>query len=110
MSLPGLKKILETLTLYSSTSPGQNLLLDTGAPRSICSEDWLTTANWAPLQNVDLPPNTPPFRFAGHPVKALYGIKLAAHITDIQGRQHVLKIFVYVLPSTPIPFLFGLTD
>lgn len=110
MSLPELKGIMETLTLYSSTSADQHILLDTGAPRSICSVDWLEKANWAPLQTVALPANTPPFRFAGHPIRAMYGVKLAATLTDIQGHKHVLKIFAYVLPSTPIPFLFGLTD
>lgn len=110
LSLPQLKDIMDTLTLYSNSTSTQYILLDTGAPRSFCSENWLKQASWAPLQKVDLPLNTPPFRFAGHPVRTLYGVKLAASIFDITGKRHILKIFVYVLPSTPIPFLFGLTD
>lgn len=42
---------------------------------------------------------TPPFRLAGHPVCAL-GSNLAASIFDMKGNWHILKVFVYVLPST----------
>lgn len=74
LSIPELKYILDTLTLFSSASADQHLLLDTGAPRSIGSKEWLQKAHWIPLKKIELPNNTPPFRFAGHLVCALYGV------------------------------------
>lgn len=105
-----LRNIMATLTLFSSTWPNEHLFLDTGAPRSICSEKWLRNSQWIPLEKVELSARTPPFRFASHPVCALYGVKIAATITDIHGRPHVLKLFVCVIPPTPISFFLGLTD
>lgn len=99
---------MEAFSRFSSTSPNQRLLLGTSAPRSVCSEDYLRNAHWIRLENAELPARTPPFRFASHPVCALYGVKIAATITDIQGQPHVLKLSVYVLPWTSIQFLLGL--
>lgn len=110
MYLPALKDITESLTLYSTTSPETHILLETCAPRSICSEEWLTKSRRIPLKKIDLPSNMSPFRFAGHPIYALYGVQLAASIADIQGQTHSRKLFVYVLPPTPSSFLLGLTD
>lgn len=110
MSLPKLKGIIETLMIYSSTSTDQHIMLNTGAPRSIGNADWLEKANWAPPQMVELPANMPPFRFAGHLVRAMYGVKLAATLTDNPGRRHVLMMFAYFLLSTLMPFLIGVTN
>lgn len=93
------------MMVFSTNAPDQHLLLDTVAPSSICSEHWLHRAQWNPLKKFQLSPNTPPFRFAGRPICALYGVQLAATITDIKGRPRTLKLFAYVLPSTPISFL-----
>lgn len=48
-SLLDLKHIRATLLKFSNTSANQHFLLDTGAPRSICSKDWIKRAHWDPL-------------------------------------------------------------
>lgn len=100
LSLPELKEIMESVILYSRSSHNDHILLDTGAPRSICSEDWLQNANLVLLKRIILPANTPPFRFAGHPICTLYGVLIAASITKILGRQHTQDISVCYLPDT----------
>lgn len=98
------------MMVFSTNAPDQHLLLDTVAPSSICSEHWLHRAQLNPLKKFQLSTNTPPFRFAGRPICALYGVQLAATITDIKGRPRTLKLFSYVLPSTPISFLVRIVD
>lgn len=65
MLLTELMKIVKILTLFSSTSADQHMLLDKSAPHFIYGVDWLEKANLAPLQKVELPANKPPFCFAG---------------------------------------------
>lgn len=74
LSIPDLKDNVDTLTLFSTASADQHLPLDTGAPRSICSDEWLQKANWTPLKMFKLPTSKLPFRFPGHSVSALYGV------------------------------------
>lgn len=69
-----LKEIKEALTFLSSIAADEHLLLHTGAPRPICSKDWLHKANWHPLEKVQTPESILLFRFAGHPVRALYRV------------------------------------
>lgn len=73
-------------------------------------EDWLQRAKRNRLKKLELPVNKIPLRFAGQPVYPLYGVQVAVSITEITGKTHNLNIFAYVLRSTPIPFLLGLTD
>lgn len=40
----------------------------------------------------------------------MYGVNLVANLTDIEGHRYVLKIFMFVMPSIPIPFMFDVTD
>lgn len=82
ISCPQLKDIMDALTLYFNTSADQFFLLDTGAPRSIWSEDWLIKASWELIQSVSPSKNTPSFRFNGHLVLALYAVELSASIID----------------------------
>lgn len=60
-SIPALSEMMFDLMCYSGTSANENALLDTGAPRTICCEDWLRKANWTPLKKIALGPNTKPF-------------------------------------------------
>lgn len=101
---------MEILTQHSNPSASQHLLLDTGAPGSICSKDWLQKCSWKPLKKLSLSPHTSSFRFIGHSVCALYGVQLTALISDLKGNTYALKVFAYVHSSAPIPFLLGLTD
>lgn len=102
------KEIMETLTLYSSNSAEQHLLLDTGAAKYICSKHWLTQAAWVPLQMINIPAHNILLRLAGHAVCTRYGLKLAVSIFDINGNRHILKVFVYILPwnARNIPAIF----
>lgn len=45
VSIFELKGILDTMTLFSNASADQHVVLDTGAPHSICSKYWLQKAN-----------------------------------------------------------------
>ena len=91
-----------------TTSINQHLLLDPGAPRSICSEPWLRQSNWHPIKIILLPPDMRPFRFAGHPIHTMYAVCLIAELTDSSGKVHLFRQVTFVLPDTPIPFLVGL--
>ena len=84
------------------------MLIDTGAPKSICSEDWLEQANWTPVQVIQVPTNTKPFRFAGQPVHPKYIACLLSKVRDINGAEHLFRQVVFILPPLPIPFLTGL--
>ena len=110
LSIPEHIEILETLKLFSTLSADQHLLLDTSAPRSICSIKLLQKTHWTALKKIGLPDTTPPFRFAGNPVSALYDVQLVASLTEIQGKKHELKLSIYVLPPIPIPFLLESTE
>lgn len=110
LSIPKLKGILDMTALFSNPSADQHVLLDTGAPRSICSKGRLQKANWRPLKRIELRTNTPPFSFAGHAVYVLCGALLTAKIVNFEGKDHILEMFAYVLHSTPIFFSRGLTD
>ena len=96
----------------NATSSMQNIstfmLIDTGAPKSICSEQWINELKWTPILTKPLPVTTKPFRFAGHPVLPKHIACLIAKVTDINGNTHLLRQVVFILPSTPIPFLLGL--
>lgn len=109
-SIPGLSDMMSDITCYSSTLVSENMLLDIGATRTICSENWLRKANWIPLKKIALGPGTKPFSFAGHPVQPLYAALLAARVRDVRGHIFFLKICAHILPPTPIPFLLGLVD
>lgn len=54
--------------------------------------------------------NLPSFRFAGHPVCALYNTCLSAVLTDINVKERTLNLFAFVLPDFIIPFPLGLQD
>ena len=84
------------------------MLIDTGAPKSICSESWLSDIKWNPVKVRSLPATIKPFRFASHPIAPNYLACLVAKISDINGNHHYLRQVVFVLPSVPIPFLLGL--
>ena len=49
-----------------------------------------------------------PFRFAGHPIHAIYAVCLIAELTNSSGNVHLFRQVAFVLPPTPIPFLVGL--
>lgn len=58
-------------------------MLDTGAPESIWSEDWLQRSNWHPITHIPLPPSTRPYRFARQHVKPLYGACIVCEVNAI---------------------------
>ena len=103
-----LTKAMHELNTYAAFAVYNHLLLDTGAPKTICCEDWLKQTGWTPISTIPLPNSIRPFRFAGQQVKPLYLACLVCLITDIKGKQHVFRQAAFVLPSTPIPFLVGL--
>lgn len=41
MYIPELHTIHESMTMHATTSPETNIFLDAGAPREVCSLDWL---------------------------------------------------------------------
>ena len=51
-TIQNLTKIMTELISYSSQAVTQHMLLDTGAPCSIRSEQWLRSANWSILYNI----------------------------------------------------------
>ena len=107
-SILDLTTAMKELNTFATFAVYEHLLLDTGAPKSLCSIDWLKSVGWAPIQTIQLPSSFHPFRFAGQRVKALYAACLACTMTDMTGKQHVLHQVAFILPPTPIPFLVGL--
>ena len=105
-----LKKIYEAFTHAVSTMQkiSSFMLIDTGAPKSICSETWLSELKWIPIQTRQLPPTIKPFRFAGNPVPPQQLACLLAKIIDINGKTNYLRQVVFILPWIPFPFLLGL--
>lgn len=91
-----------------TTSIDQHLLLEPDAPRSICSEPLLRQSNWYPIKRIPLTPDMLPFRFAGHPIHAMYAVCPIAELTDCSDNVHQFKQDTYLLPPTPISFLVGL--
>jgi len=107
-SIEQLHSAMNEMMNHSVIGVFQHLLLDTGAPKSICSEPWLQSANWKPIKILSLPQNVKPFRFAGTSVPALHAACLIGKVTNTRGNTHILRQVVFVLPPTPIPFLVGL--
>ncbi|MEM1282625.1 MAG: hypothetical protein AAGG81_03645 [Chlamydiota bacterium] len=107
-SITELSQAMYELNTFAVFAVFQHLLLDTGAPKTLCAIDWLERANWKSVLDVALPPNFRPFRFAGNPIKALKLSCLVAEITSMDGKRHIFRQAVFVLPPTPIPFLIGL--
>ena len=107
-SIIDLNQACRELNTYSVFAVLEHLLLDTGAPKTICSIDWLHQANWKSVQDITLPNDIRPFRFAGQPVRPLHASCLVCEITSISGKVYIFRQVVFVLPPTPIPFLVGL--
>ena len=103
-----LSDLLSDVSIHAAFGVNNHLLLDTGAPKTICSEDWLRQSNWIPTTKIPLPESVKPFRFAGQHVKPLYAACLVAEVTDIHGKPYIFRQVAFVLPPTPIPFLIGL--
>ena len=110
ISIPELQQLCQEIThvVAHMSQISRFMLIDTGAPKSICSEDWLTKANWKPIEIRKLPPGTKPFRFAGHPVQPKYLACMICKLKDNDGKENFLRQVVFVLPTIPIPFLTGL--
>jgi len=84
-------------------------LVDPGAPKSLCTSSWLQAAGWTPIKTIQVPAHVHPFRFAGVPIHAIQAVCLVAKLRDTQGKDHILRLVAFLLPSsTPIPFLLGL--
>lgn len=66
-SIPELQDILYTMKLFSNVSGGQHILLDNGAPRSMCSEEWLARANWVPAKEAGTYTEQPTIPFCRTP-------------------------------------------
>lgn len=99
---------LNKIPVVHHNSSSQHILIDTGAPKTICSENGITTARWKPMQNVSLPCNTKPVRFDGTDVMATSAAFLAAKVSDISETPFTLQKVVFILPLLPIHFLVGL--
>ena len=108
MSISSLSNLLTELKVHTVLPVTQHLLLDNGSPKNIASEKWLQQAGWRPIQTIQLPDHVQPFRFAGNSISAKFGVCLIAKVRDIKGNQYFLRMFVFALPDTPIPFLVGL--
>ena len=62
---------------------------------------WLKEAGWMILKKIQLPNFIRPFRFAGTPVQAMYAACIIAQITDITGKEHVIRQVAFVLHQLP---------
>ena len=100
--------MMEYMICSSVKSINEQVLLDTGAPRKLCSEEWLHKSNWHPIKNISLSPGTRTLIFAGHPVHPLYAALFVDQVRDLSGKVYHLKLCEKILPPTPIPFLYGL--
>lgn len=108
ISVPELSQAMTELDSYPIFSVQSHLLLDTGAPKSICSIDWLKNSNWTPIATFPVSQQIKPFRFAGTAIRATHIAYLIARLTDTTGKSFLFRQVVFVLPPTPIPFLTGL--
>lgn len=100
-----LSVIMNKFIFHAQPSCDSLFSLDTGAPKTTCNESWLSKVGWTPVKRIDFPDDIPPFRFAGHPIRALYGVCLSGKLTYIQGHLHPLHLFAFVLLDCPNPFL-----
>ena len=109
-SIQDLSQIQQSIghTVSSMEKIKSYMLIDTGAPKSICSESWLLQAKWKPVRTIQLSQDIKPFRFAGHPVTPKFIACLLAKVLDMTGNEHLFRQVVFVLPDVPIPFLTGL--
>lgn len=101
-SLSDLSGIIDIFIIYDQTSSELHFTLDIGAPKTICNESFLSMTSWTPVQRVELPNVTSLFRFAGHLIRALYGVCLSAHLNGIT--------FGFVLSDVPAVFLLDLQN
>lgn len=60
-----LKKVMEPMMLFSGVFADQRHLLDSSAPKLICTEDYLDKVTWNPLKIFNLLSYTLPFHFDG---------------------------------------------
>lgn len=90
------------LSTYAKFAVYNRLLLDTGAPKSICSEEWLHHASWSPVTKIPFPSSNRPLRFAGKQVKPLYVACIFCEVHEIHGKPFVFGQVAFVLPPTQI--------
>lgn len=69
-SVSELSRAMREPVFHSTVSINRHMLLDTGAPRSICTGTWLQESKWLPYKTIDLSEDTTPLKFAGHPITA----------------------------------------
>ena len=62
LSVDDLNDLINELAVYVALPVTKHLLLDTGSPKSIASEEWLRQAQWSPVKKVNLPDYIQPFR------------------------------------------------
>lgn len=91
ISIAELMEAIEEMNVHSVFNVVKHLLIDTGEPKPICSEPWLKDSNWTPVRKIPLPNNMHPFRFAGHPVHAMYAACLVSLVHDIRDLMLRLK-------------------
>ena len=109
-SIQDLRKLQQSIghAVSSMEKIKSYMLIDTGAPKSTCSESWLLQIKWKPVRKLQLPKDIKPFPFAGHPASPEYVACLIAKIVDMTGNEHLFRQVVFVVPDVPIPFLTGL--
>lgn len=59
------------------------------------------------MKIIELPNNEKPFLFAGTHVYTKYATCATVEITNKYGLRNYIRLVVFVLPPTPIPYLLG---
>lgn len=108
ISVPQLFRALYKCAVSHVFGVKNHFLLDTEAPKHICSTDWLEKRQWKSIATFSVPKNFKLLRFELQKVKALRFVYLIAKLYDYSGKSHYLRQVVFVLLTTPIPFLIGL--
>eukprot|EP00737_Agarophyton_chilense_P005530 gb/GEZJ01008555.1/.p1 GENE.gb/GEZJ01008555.1/~~gb/GEZJ01008555.1/.p1 ORF type:complete len:146 (+),score=3.92 gb/GEZJ01008555.1/:60-497(+) len=107
-SLFELSTALKDLAIYHIGNVRSHILIETGAPKSICSQNWVENAEWKPIKQLQLPDHIRSFRFAGTHVHALQAVCPSAEVANIVRKQFALRQTVFLLPPLPVTFLVGL--
>lgn len=102
-SLRVVSDAVQELLSFSSLGIQEHIMLDTGAPKSIYSSDWLPISAWKkPVQIFPIPPNFRPCCFAVQGPNVLYAGCFVAN-SEIFKYNHIFSANVF-LPTTPIPY------
>lgn len=105
-----LRDSLTELFTFNVCNVDYYFLIYNGAPKSVCSSEWLARSGWTPTRFVPISDHISPLRFAGHTIRAVHVACHVCTVRDYKDNAHKFHLAVFVLPPAPVPYLTGLQD